>query len=119
MSHFGANSVRCKRKASRIRRLIRFRSTDPPIARGTVSPNLAPVREASVSGRARQKAANIGLVRRTPLSYTFLNSADRKIRDDRVKERAPPAGGSTGFRVTNGSFVADRQLVAAAGPAAR
>jgi hypothetical protein len=46
--------------------LMRFRTTDPPIARGTVSPRRAELRAGS--GHARQNAANKGPERRIPLS---------------------------------------------------
>ena len=66
MSHWLPISERCSRNASRMRRLMRLRTTDPPIARGTVSPRRAELRAGS--GRARQNAANKGLERRIPLS---------------------------------------------------
>jgi hypothetical protein len=66
MSHCRPISARCSRNASRIRRLMRLRTTDPPIARGTVSPRRADLRAGS--GRARQNAANKGPERRIPLS---------------------------------------------------
>jgi|SRR5271154_7487658 len=45
-------------------------------------------------------------------------SAERRIRDDRGKGHAPPAG-LDGVGVTDGSFIAHGQLVAAASPAPR
>ena len=125
MSHRGSNSARCRRNASRKRRLMRFRTTLPPIARGTVSPNRA-AQPSLPSGRARQKAANKGPETRVPWSYTLRKSAVRRALD--VEEAgedtgeqmgAPPPAGSTGFRVADGLLVAYGQLVTAAGPAAR
>ncbi len=111
ISHCDPNSARCFRKASRSRRLIRFRTTAPPMARGTVRPSLA-----LSPGRvvARQNAAKIGLETRMPLSYTVRKSADRRIRDDR-------GNASLGFGRSrpDGAFVAHRQLVASTGPPAR
>ena len=66
ISHWHPISERCIRKAARMRRLMRLRTTDPPIARGTVSPRRAELRAGS--GRARQNAANKGPERRIPLS---------------------------------------------------
>ena len=107
MSHPGSSSAQCSRKASRNRRLIRFRTTLPPRARGTVRPSRAV--EFGSSGRARQNAANSGAETRVPWSYTLRNSAVRRAR----------CAGSTGFGVADGSLVAHGQLVTAAGPAAR
>jgi hypothetical protein len=67
MSHFAARPARWRRKASRSLRLIRLRTTAPPTARGTVSPNRGPP-SGTGSGRARQKAANSGLETRKPWS---------------------------------------------------
>lgn len=119
MSQRGSSSARCRRKASRKRRLMRFRSTLPPIARGTVSPNRA--RQPTPSGLARQKAANSGPETRVPWSYTLRKSAVRRaLAAEETGEQggAPPAR-STGFGVADGSLVAYGQLVTAAGPAAR
>ncbi len=121
MSHRGSSSARCRRNASRKRRLMRFRTTLPPIARGTVSPN----RALSWLGRARQKAANNGPDTRLPWSYTFRKSAVRRAPDEEAADEsgeqrgAPRPAGSTGFGVADGSFVAYGQLVAATSPAAR
>jgi hypothetical protein len=78
MSHSGLSFARCRRNASRKRRLMRFRTTLPPIALGTVSPNrgLQPL----PFSRARQKAANKGPETRLPWSYTFRKSAVRRAR---------------------------------------
>jgi hypothetical protein len=114
MSHFGLSSVRCRRNASRIRRLMRFRTTLPPMARGTVSPNRGAQLLVS-SGRARQKAANRGPETRVPWSYTFRKSAVRRARFEVQMGALPPAS-SAG--VANGLLVAHGQFVAAAGPAA-
>jgi len=119
MSHFGLSSIRCKRNASRIRRLMRFRTTLPPIARGTVSPNRGPGLWSSAL--AKQNAANSGPETRLPWSYTFRKSAVRRaLREEDTGEQmgAPPPARSTGFGVADSLLVADGQLVTAAGPAA-
>ena len=116
ISHFGLSSVRCRRNASRIRRLMRFRTTLPPMARGTVSPNRGAQLLVS-SGRARQKAANRGPETRVPWSYTFRKSAVRRARFTGIQMGALPPVSSAG--VADGLLVAHGQFVAAAGPAAR
>jgi|SRR5579872_1451274 len=120
MSHSGLSFARCRRNASRKRRLMRFRTTLPPIARGTVSPNrgLQPL----PSSRARQKAANKGPETRLPWSYTLRKSAVRKaLSEEDTGEHvgALPPARSAGFGVADGLLVAYGQLVTAAGPAAR
>jgi len=125
MSHWGSSFAWCRRNASRKRRLMRFRSTLPPIARGTVSPNRARERIwPPPSWRARQKAANSGQETRVPWSYTFRKSAVRRapgMGEHVAGEQggAPPPARSTGFSVADGSLVTYGQLVTAAGPAAR
>jgi len=106
ISHCAPNSLLWSRNASRILRLIRFRTTAFPNARGTV----VPIRGPEESFRLRQKAANIGQVTRIPLSYTARKSADRRIRE--VRENP-----SLGFGRPDGSFVADRQFMPAPGAA--
>ena len=126
MSHWGLSVVRCIRNASRIRRLMRFRTTLPPIAFGTVSPNRATPPVWSPC-RARQKAANKGPETRLPWSYTLRKSAVRRaLGNEEDKEGdtgehrgAPPPARSAGFGVTDGLLVAYGQLVTAAGPASR
>jgi hypothetical protein len=126
ISHRGLSSPRCRRNASRKRRLIRFRSTLPPIAFGTVSPNRAS--ESSLlapPGRARQNAAKSGPEMRVPWSYTFRKSAVRRAlaagtagEDTGEHLGAPlPAGSTVG--VADGLLVAYGELVTAASPAAR
>ena len=58
MVHCGLNRSRCKRTASRIRRLMRLRTTALPSARGTVNP----IRGPSLPGSRTQKAAKRGPV---------------------------------------------------------
>ena len=68
MSHLDANSLRWSRNASRIRRLIRLRSTAFPTALGTVRPRRGAFVPPGSAGRARQKAANNVLETRKPWS---------------------------------------------------
>ena len=121
ISHWGLRFVRCRRNASRIRRLMRFRTTLPPIALGTVRPKrgLQPL----PSSRARQKAANSGPETRLPWSYTFRKSAVRRARftwePTGGQRGASPPARLAGFGVADGLLVAYGQLVTAASPAAR
>jgi hypothetical protein len=55
---------------------MRLRTTAFPIARGTVKPILGP----SACGSQMQKAANSGLEKRVPPSYTLRKSFDRSRR---------------------------------------
>ena len=64
MDHCGLNRSRWRRTASRTRRLIRFRTTALPIARGTVNP----IRGPSGCGSRTQKAAKRGPENREPWS---------------------------------------------------
>jgi hypothetical protein len=124
MSHRGLSSARCRRNASRRRRLMRFRTTLPPIARGTVRPKRGaePVSAGRSSSRARQKAANKGPEMRLPWSYTFRKSAVRRalaaVQAGEERGALPPAR-STGFGVADSLLVAYGQLVTPAGAAAR
>ena len=126
MSHLGLRSARCSRNASRKRRLIRLRTTLPPMARGTVSPSLAT--DFALSGRslsrARQNAANNGPETRVPWSYTLRKSAVRRALGEKEAEEDTEQMGAqsparlAGFGVADGLLVAHSQLVTAAGPAA-
>src|SRR5260370_26734675 len=76
ISHPAPAKCRCSRTASRIRRLIRFRTTAHPRARGQVNPT----RIASCSLFRRQKAAKRGPENLAPLSYTLRKSLERRMR---------------------------------------
>jgi hypothetical protein len=67
MSQPGLAPARCRRNASRNRRLIRLRITAPPSALGTVRPSLVAPPAPSLE-RARQKATNSRSEKRAPLS---------------------------------------------------
>jgi hypothetical protein len=77
IDHSGFRESSSSRTASRIRRLIRLRTTAFPRARGVVNPTRGP---ATASRSARQKAAKKGLVYRDPLSYTLRKSDERSSR---------------------------------------
>ncbi len=94
-------------------RLIRFRNTDLPRARGTVNPTFGP----SFSALARQKATKHRPEIRKPSEYTLRKSLDRNIRDP--LENGNLSVPSDLLGVTDGSFVADGELVATFGPATR
>ena len=64
IDHSGLNCSRCRRTASRTRRLIRLRTTALPSARGVVKPILGP----PACGSRTQNAAKKGLEKREPLS---------------------------------------------------
>jgi len=66
MDHSALNRSSLRRTTSRTRRLIRFRTTAPPKARGVVKPILGPV--AASPGSRRQKAENGPQLKRMPLS---------------------------------------------------
>jgi len=72
ISQPAARLVRCNRKASRSRRLIRLRTTAPPSARVAVTPSREPGGGSrspdSAPARARQNAASNGLDTRKPWS---------------------------------------------------
>jgi len=76
ISHPGPTRSRRARTASRTRRLIRFRITAPPRARGQVNPTLA---HPSLLFR-RQKAENSGPENLAPSSYTLRKSLERRMR---------------------------------------
>jgi hypothetical protein len=64
MDHWGFSRSRCRRTASRTRRLIRLRTTALPRARGVVNPICGP----SGSVSRTQNAANRDPEKRVPLS---------------------------------------------------
>src|SRR6266404_422852 len=64
------------RTASRMRRLIRFRTTAPPRARGQVNPTFTPPSPLF----RKQKAENSGPENLAPLSYTLRKSLERRMR---------------------------------------
>jgi hypothetical protein len=76
IDHRGFNRSRCRRTASRTRRLMRLRTTDLPSARGVVNPMCGP----SGSGSQTQKAAKRDPEKRVPLSYTRRKSFERSRR---------------------------------------
>jgi hypothetical protein len=121
ISHWGPAAERASRTASRTRRRMRLRTTAFPIARGTVKPIRGPGgRSGSVF--SRQKAANRGPVNRRPPSYTRRKSARRKIRKDLGNERSGTKNSGLmldELGVANIALVADGQLPAALGAAAR
>ena len=81
MDHCGFSRSRVKRTASRNRRLMRFRATAEPSARGTVRPMRGPEYIPPPSGLSRkQKAVNKGPDNREPRSYTLRKSCDRSRR---------------------------------------
>jgi len=81
MDHCGFSRSRVKRTASRNRRLMRFRATAEPSARGTVRPMRGPEYIPPPSGLSRkQKAVNKGPENREPRSYTLRKSCDRSRR---------------------------------------
>jgi len=110
--HLASSPASCSRTHSRSRRLMRFRYTALPTARGTVKPT----RGRSCSASARQNAVKQRPVIRKPCEYTVRKSLDLRIRD-RLGNKSGLASGLLG--VTNGSFVTDGQLVAATSAAAR
>ena len=121
ISQRGPAAARARRTASRTRRRMRLRTTAFPIARGTVKPIRGPGgRSGSVF--SRQKAANRGLVKRRPPSYTRRKSARRKIREDLRNERSGTKNSGLvldELGVANIALVADGQLPAAFSAAAR
>src|SRR5262245_6512185 len=76
ISHPGPSCSTLARTASRTRRLIRFRTTAPPRARGQVNPTLAPP---SLLFRKKQ-AENRGPENLATLSYTVRKSVERRMR---------------------------------------
>jgi hypothetical protein len=102
ISHPPPAKCRRSRTASRIRRLIRFRTTAPPRARGQVNPT----RIAPSPLFRRQKAANRGPENLAPLSYTLRKSLERRMRALLGKPAIPLP------------LVADRELLAPTGPSA-
>lgn len=109
----GPNLPNCSRTVSRNRRLIRFRTTALPSARGAVKPTFGPPDPSS----ARQNAEKYGPVIRIPCLYTFRKSTDRRIRASFGKLN-PCLLLLVGSGVTNDSLVAHRQLVASLCPPA-
>ena len=122
MSHCGPNSARCSRNASRRRRLIRLRTTAPPIARGTVSaqPGTAPCPQA-VAGQTERREQGTGDAEAVVIDDSEIGGAQnpRRLRKTERGPRLPPEEGLAGLGSPDGSFVADRQLVAAARAAPR
>ena len=81
MNHCGFSRSRVQRTASRNRRLMRFRTTAGPSARGTVRPMRGPGTIPLLSSPSRkQKAVNKGPENREPRSYTLRKSCDRSRR---------------------------------------
>ncbi len=120
MSQFGPAAESARRTASRTRRRMRLRTTDFPIARGTVKPTRGPgARSGPVF--SRQNAMNRGPVNREPPSYTRRKSPRRKIREDLENEKSGTKNSGLTLHelgVANVALVADGQLPAALGAAA-
>ena len=85
ISHPAPGCSRRTRTASRTRRLILFRITAPPRARGQVNPTLTPPSPLF----RRQKAENSGPENLAPLSYTLRKSLERRMRADLGKPAMP------------------------------
>src|SRR6266700_217815 len=90
------------RTASRTRRLIRFRTTAPPKARGQVNPTFTPPSPLF----RKQNAENRGPENFAPWSYTLRKSLERRILELLGKPAMPLP------------LVADGELFSAARPAA-
>lgn len=117
-SHCGPNSGSSKRRASRIRRLMRLRVTALPIARGTVSPIRGPARRVA-SPVSSTKAENRRAFKRAPLSYTRRNSLGLSSRLCFGNGRFERSGLLDSLGGPDGAFITHRQLPAALGAAAR
>src|SRR5437899_2521755 len=76
ISHPAPGCSRRRRTTSRTRRLIRFRTTAPPRARGQVNPTFTPPPPLF----RRQNAENSGPENLAPLSYTLRKSFERRMR---------------------------------------
>jgi hypothetical protein len=105
MSHPDGISGVCSRRISRMRRLMRLRTTAPPSAFFTLIPKR--LRPASFG---RKKTTNCALERLWPLRYTASNSMRRTSRASRGKRRLPfcPAPDASDGRKAMASLLSPR-----------
>ena len=96
ISQRGLSSARCRRNASRKRRLMRFRTTLPPIARGTVSPNAGPVPLRLDAPGKRRRTRGRKCACRGHILFGSRRCAEPLLRKTRTRHGSTKGGATAG-----------------------